>query len=276
MRNLQLSKLELSSWRKIALGSWGRGGDPSVYATLDFNASLLCERQKRYAERTGKRAPTVTAIVAAATAAVMHEYPQLNGMVRWGRIYLRPSVTLFLQTAVDDAGRELSGLSIADAEHKSLEQIVDEIQAKASAIRGDRDPAFKKIKGQFRYVPVFLTRFLLEAVAFLTYTLNLDLSRLGLPRDPFGSVMITSIGSLGLDQAFAPLVPYSRVPLLLAIGTVRDQPVVIDGKLAVAPVFRICATFDHRFIDGVYAAKMAKAMRRLLETDEGLEKLGLR
>jgi pyruvate/2-oxoglutarate dehydrogenase complex dihydrolipoamide acyltransferase (E2) component len=276
MPNLELQPLALSSWRKIALGTWHGGGDPSVYGTLELNAARIVEGRRRYAERTGKKPPTVTAIVAAATAAVLKQYPQLNGLIRWGRIYLRSSVTLFVQAAVDDEGRELSGVSIRDAERKSLEELVDEMAAKVAAIREDRDPNFKKVKGQFRLLPAALVRPLLNFVSFLLYTLNLDLSSLGMARDMFGSVMITSIGTLGLDQAFAPLVPYSRVPLLLAVGAVRDAPVVVDGQLAVAPVFKICATFDHRFIDGLYAAKMAKTLRRLLETDEGLASLGLR
>ncbi len=275
MPNLDLQRLELSTWRKIALGSWGWGGDPSVYGTLELNATRLLERRKRYAERTGKKAPTVTAIVAAATARVLHEHPQLNGLIRFGRIYLRKSVTLFVQAAVDEEGRELSGVSIRDAEKKSLEDLVDEMGTRVRAIREDRDPNFKKVKGSFRRIPTLLIRPLLNLIAFLIYSLNLDLTGLGLQRDLFGSVMITSIGTLGLDQAFAPLVPYSRVPLLLAVGAVRDAPAVIDGQLAVAPLFKICATLDHRFVDGVYAAKMAKTMRRLLETDEGLESLGL-
>ena len=68
--------------------------------------------------------------------------------------------------------------------------------------------------------PAWAMRALLNAISFLMYTLNLDLKFLGLPRDPFGSVMLTSIGSLGLEEAFAPLVPYSRVPIVLALGSV--------------------------------------------------------
>ena len=64
--------------------------------------------------------------------------------------------------------------------------------------------------------------------------------------------------------------------LLLALGAVQPQAVVVDGEVRVQPRFKICATFDHRFIDGVRAAKMARTMRRLLETDEGLDQLGLR
>ena len=41
------------------------------------------------------------------------------------------------------------------------------------------------------------------------YTFNLDLSGLGMPRDAFGGVTITNVGSLGLDIAYVPLVPYT-------------------------------------------------------------------
>jgi pyruvate dehydrogenase E2 component (dihydrolipoamide acetyltransferase) len=120
MPNVELEPIELTTWRKIALGSWRTAGDPSVYGTLELNAAKIEEHRKRFAERTGTKAPTITAIVAAATAAVLRDNPQINGLIRWGRIYKRKSVTLFLQTAVDDEGKELSGVTIRDAEHKAL------------------------------------------------------------------------------------------------------------------------------------------------------------
>ena len=89
-------------------------------------------------------------------------------------------------------------------------------------------------------------------------------------------VKVVPSGSLGLDMAFAPLVPYSRVPLLLAVGAIKETPLAVDGTLVVAPVFKICATFDHRFIDGMHAAKMSKTVRHLLESDEGLDRIGLK
>jgi pyruvate dehydrogenase E2 component (dihydrolipoamide acetyltransferase) len=77
--------------------------------------------------------------------------------------------------------------------------------------------------------------------------------------------MITNIGSLGLDHAFVPLVPYSGVPILLALGATKQVPVVDDGKLAVGHAMNICATFDHRFIDGVHAASLARIVRSWIE-----------
>lgn len=275
MPNVDLTPLKLSTWRKIALGSWHGGGDPSVYGVFEVNATKMLERQARWAKRTGAKAPTITTIIARATALTLARHPQINGLIRWGKIYNRKNVSLFLQTSVDEEGKELSGVTIHEAEHKSLEQIAGELAAKARAIREDRDPNFKKAKSNFRLMPAFLMRHVLNFMSFLMYTLNLDLGWLGLPKDPFGSVMITSIGSLGLEEAFAPIVAYSRVPLLLAVGAVRDRAVVESGQVVVAPIFKVCVTFDHRFVDGVHGAKMVKTCRRFLETEEGLDELGL-
>jgi pyruvate dehydrogenase E2 component (dihydrolipoamide acetyltransferase) len=85
--------------------------------------------------------------------------------------------------------------------------------------------------------------------------------------------MITSIGSLGLDMAFAPLVPYSRVPLLIAVGVVQDTPVVRDGRIEVAKVSRLCVTLDHRLIDGMHASHMAKTLLATFANPE--KELGL-
>lgn len=275
MKNLDLVPAKLSTFRKIALGTWNRAGDPSVYGVLELDASKILDRQKRWAEKKGSKAPTITAIVARAIALTMQKHPQINGLIRWGRIYLRKNVTLFLQTAVDDAGEELSGVSIENAQNKSIEVIVDELKSKAKAIREDKDPNFKQAKSTFRNVPAFLTRYLLDLLSFFLYSLNLDMRWAGLPRDPFGSIMITSVGMLGLEEGFAPLVPYSRVPILIMIGAVKEHAVVRDGKIVISPMFKICATFDHRFIDGVYAGKMVKTVKHYLETDAGLDELGI-
>jgi pyruvate/2-oxoglutarate dehydrogenase complex dihydrolipoamide acyltransferase (E2) component len=77
--------------------------------------------------------------------------------------------------------------------------------------------------------------------------------------------MITNVGSLGLDTAYVPLVPYSRVPILLALGNVREVPVVRDGKLAVGKVMKVNATFDHRFIDGFHASVLSRVLRDWFE-----------
>jgi hypothetical protein len=121
------------------------------------------------------------------------------------------------------------------------------------------------LRNLFRRVPFFMLNRLLKMISFFSYTMNLDLRWAGIPRDPFGSAMITNIGSLGLDEAYVPLVPYSRVPLLLAMGAVDDAPVVQGDTVVPGKVMKVCATFDHRILDGAHAAVMSRTLRDWME-----------
>jgi len=138
-----------------------------------------------------------------------------------------------------------------------------------TAVRKGTDKALEKTRKSFALVPLILMNFALKLISFLTYTLNLDLASLGIPKDPFGSIMITNIGALGLEAAYVPLAPYSRVPILLALGATKEVPLVVDGEVKVVKIMEIGATFDHRIMDGSHAASMATVLRKWLEDPEG-------
>jgi pyruvate dehydrogenase E2 component (dihydrolipoamide acetyltransferase) len=76
------------------------------------------------------------------------------------------------------------------------------------------------------------------------------------------------VGSLVLDTAFAPLVPFSRVPILFAIGEARDQVLVEEGRPAVVKTMSVNATLDHRVIDGFHAARIAGVLREWIENPD--------
>ncbi len=105
----------------------------------------------------------------------------------------------------------------------------------------------------------------LKLLSFVMYTLNIDLSGVGIPKDAFGSATITNVGSLGLDTAYVPLVPYTRVPIFVAPGAVKDVPVVDDGKVVPGKIMNVNASFDHRFIDGFHASVLSKTLREFIE-----------
>jgi pyruvate/2-oxoglutarate dehydrogenase complex dihydrolipoamide acyltransferase (E2) component len=268
MPNLDLTpKHDISAFRKIALGTWKTAYDPSVYGTIELRMDDAMRYITAFRAQTGKKI-TVTHLIAKAVAEALSRMPDANAVLRWNRIYLRNRIGVFFQVAMADEGDgkvDLSGATVYDVEKKSLGDIFDEFQAKVDAVRKRKDPALEKTRGSFRAIPYLLLNPTLRALSFLNYTLNLDLRRFGIPNDPFGSVMVTNIGSLGLETAYVPLVPYSRVPILLATGAVKDEPVVEDGRVVPGKVMRVHATFDHRFIDGFHAAQMSKTLREWME-----------
>jgi pyruvate/2-oxoglutarate dehydrogenase complex dihydrolipoamide acyltransferase (E2) component len=269
MAHLQLvRKDDVSSFRKIAIGTWRTAYDPSVYGTIELRMEAAIRYIHEFREKTGKKL-TVSHLMAKAAAMVLVECPDANALLRWNRVYLRQRIGIFFQVVLTDGGAgkaDLSGATLYDVEKKSLVEIYDEFNDKVAAVRARKDPALEKSRQTFLGVPYLALNFVLRLISFLTYTLNLDLSRFGLPSDPFGSMMITNIGTLGLDTAFVPLVPYSRVPILLATGAVKDEPVVDHhGQVVAGKIMRVNATFDHRFIDGFHASVMARVLRRWIE-----------
>ncbi len=268
MPNLELvRKDDVSSFRKIAIGTWRTAYDPSVYGSIELRMDAAIRYIHEFREKTGKKL-TVSHMIAKAAAMVLKECPDANAILRWNRVYLRKRIGVFFQVVMTDEGAhkvDLSGATLYDVESKSLVEIYDEFNAKVEAVRARKDPALEQTRKSFLGIPYFALNFVLRLISFLSYTLNLDLSRFGVPKDPFGSIMITNIGSLGLDTAYVPLVPYSRVPILIATGAVKDVPVVEHGQIAPGKVMRVNATFDHRFIDGFHASVMSRILRQWIE-----------
>ncbi len=270
--NLALTeKKNLSSFRRIALGTWRTVGDPSVYGTIKLRADKMTDYIAEFRERTGKKL-TITHVMAKAVALVLAAMPDANAILRRNRIYLRKEIGVFFQVAMEDAKTkeiDLSGATIMGAHEKSLEEIYDEFSAKASRVKKGKDKELEGTRSTFKKIPYRFLHWFLDLLGWLSFELNLDLRFAGVPKDPFGSAMVTNIGSLGLEEAYVPLVPYSHVPLLIAVGAVQDEPVVEDGKIVPGKVLRACATFDHRVLDGMHAAHMAKTITKIFDDPEG-------
>lgn len=275
MPNLELEPVrELSTFRRVALGTWRTAYDPSVYGSMTLRMDAAMAYLDAFRAATGKRL-TVSHLMARAVAAVFEKVPDANVLLRRGRIYRRRRIGVFFQVAMrnEQTGKiDLSGATIHDPERKSLAEICDELEGRFSDARGDRDKAMSRVRRMFERLPLRAIPTMLQLTSCASYGLNLDLRWAGVPRDAFGSIMITNIGTLGLDEAYVPLVPYSRVPLLIAIGAVRETPAVRDGALVVERTMRLCATFDHRLLDGAHAAAMAETVRAWME--EPLEHFG--
>jgi len=251
-----------SSWRKITIGTWGNGGDPSIYSQADYDARPILAKIDALKSQGSKVTPTI--IAAKAIAVALKNNPHLNGFVRMGRVYHRDGVDIFLQVAADKKSEDLSGVVIRDCDSKSLDEIAEEFYEKAKSIRNGEDKVFTRTKKAFHILPGWFAGPLLNSLSFVLYALNIWSPLLNAPRDGFGSAMVTSIGSLGLEHAFAPLVPYARCPFVIAVGKIRDDVVARDGEAVVQPTITFCVTLDHRVIDGVGAAKMAKSLKRYL------------
>lgn len=258
---------KISSWRKVAIGGWARPGDPTVYAFLDVDAGPALEYIQRCGEVSGERV-TLSHFTGRVIAEAFARHPEINCIVRWGRLYAREDVSIFFQVATDQRGEDLSGIVIREADKKSVSEIAREMNQKVQGVRTNNDASYARLKFLFGSLPGWAVRLVVNWSSFLLYGLNLWSPLLGTPKNSFGSVMITNIGSLGMTRGLAPLVPYSHVPMLFALGAVEDVPAVRGGKIDIVSQITIGVTFDHRLIDGVVGAKLARVVREAFASPE--------
>lgn len=249
-----------SSWRRLAIASWRRPNDPTVYGTIEVDLSQGLALIERLRTEEGIHA-TVTHLVAKSLAMSLARHPEGNGLILGRQVYLRDRVDIFCQVASAD-GRDLSGVKLEGADRMSVAEIAEVLAARAARVRARQDREVEQTKAALDRIP---TRFLgvaMRAVAYLTYELGLDLRRFGVAHDQFGSAMVTSIGSIdaGLGMALAPLVTFSRVPIVVLVNAVQRRPVAIGDAIEIRPMLTLGCTFDHRFIDGVIASSIAREL----------------
>ena len=78
-----------------------------------------------------------------------------------------------------------------------------------------------------------------------------------------GTFTISNLGMFGVEQFVAVLNPPQVA--ILAVGAVRQEAVVVDGEIDVAPIVHMTLTCDHRAIDGAEGADFLRTLVALVE-----------
>ena len=170
---------------------------------------------------------TYLPFVARALSIALGRYPKLNAVFGGDRITLQRRINLGI--AVDMNFEGLMVPVIKDVPNKSLPQLAREIN----------DLAVRARAGKLK--PDELTE---------------------------GTYTITNNGAYG-TVITAPIINTPQVAILSTDG-VRKKPVVIEGpdgdSLAIRPVGVLAQSFDHRAVDGAYAAAFLRELKLIIET----------
>ncbi len=269
MKNVKLTpKKNVSAWDKISVGSWKVNGDSQVYCELKLEVEPALEYLKKLNQSSPNKI-TITHFLGGVMGRVLKETPDLNTMIRFSKIYYREEANIFFHVADKS---DLSGKCIKNIDKLSLSEIANELTRSAKDIRAKKDPTFKKIKSSWRLIPSQLSKPLMGLIRFVLFGLNIHVKAFGMPQDPFGGMMITNIGSLGFDNAFVPLPPYTQVPIICALGRIGFEPVCNNqGQIESKKLVSLCFTFDHRILDGYRGSKVVEKIKNYFQNPELIE-----
>jgi 2-oxoisovalerate dehydrogenase E2 component (dihydrolipoyl transacylase) len=77
------------------------------------------------------------------------------------------------------------------------------------------------------------------------------------------TITITSLGPLG-GIVSTPVINHPEVAIV-GVNRIVERPVVRNGAMVARKMMNLSSSFDHRVIDGAYAAEFIQAIRGYLE-----------
>lgn len=256
--------------RNMMISTWSDPSDPSIHCELDCDARKIPAFLEKLSKETGEKL-TVTHLVVKALGLTLREAPGLRGRLLFSRYVPFDTVDVSCLVVMEKS-ENLSVTTVRNVDHLPMKDIAVKVRGAARTLRAEKDKDFEKsVKAQAR-LPTCLLRTVAWFAGYVSNSLGIDVSALGSKRFHFGSCMVTSLGSIGLDKACVPLTPFARTPMLVSVGLMKMAPVVEgegdDCKVVPRLTLPLGITIDHRFVDGAHTLNMARNLRRIIENPE--------
>lgn len=244
MKNISCkSRIKMSAFQKIAIGSWLQPRDPSTYISVDVPADNILDFIKSF---PSENQITTTHLVTKTIGHCLQRQPCLNSVLIRNRLYIRKSIDVFISAAVNQSGKDLSGFAIKNVDSLSIEDIAAQFKDRLAALHHNEDPVTERIQERMSGMPPLLLKPFFKIMDFIQFTLNLAPRSMGIPKDRCGSVIITNIGAIGLKHAFSPLPPFCRCPFVLTIGKPYIGAVVDGNEIKSGRRITFGFTIDRR------------------------------
>jgi len=255
-----------NSWRRLAIATYTAPKDSRIYGTFEVDVTPVMEFIAARKQEGIKL--SITHFVCAAVARTLYEdIPEINCFVRRGKMVPRQDSDVFVSINVDQ--REMTGTVLRKCQELSVYEIAEQLQRAAEEKRSGVESGAFAAKDLLSKVPWPFRRWLFLLIKWWIFDLGLPFPFLKIQPDPFGSIMVTNIGTFGLQYGMVALFPIGRLPGVVTMGRVMEKPVVIDGKICIRSMLPLTGTFDHRIVDGAQAGILANcAIRRLQNPEE--------
>lgn len=210
-------------------------------------------------------------LVAAYTRCIA-EFPGVNRFIRGQRIYARYNieVALVVKRAMK-LNEEETCVKFFPKASDTAEEVFRKMNTTLEAATANKSSDFDKAAKFFASLPRFLLRGVVNLLHFMDYyhLIPRFLTRLS----PFhGSMIVTSMGSLGIPPVYHHIYNFGNLPLFLSYGKVEKEYVLnADGSVSEKHFLPLKIVCDERICDGHYYASFFKAMRHYFAHPELLD-----
>lgn len=224
--------------------------------------------------RSGKTNFSILHIILAAYVRTVSQRPALNRFVSGQKIYSRNNILVNMTIKRDmaiDAPDTM--VKIEFDPYDTLDDIYDKFNStvEAALAQSADDSDFDTVAKLLTYIPGLALRFAVGLLNFLDYFgwLPKALNKIS----PFhGSMIITSMGSLGIKPIYHHLYDFGNLPIFISYGAKRTVVGVdLNGKVTKKKYVDLKVVTDERICDGYYYASSFKFIKKCLENPALLE-----
>lgn len=231
------------------------------------------EKYCREQIRAGRKNFTMLHIIIASYIRVVSQRPAINRFVSGQKIYARNNIEVLMtikkKMALD--GEE----TCIKVEFEPTDTIFDVYDKFNKAVEENRveteQNGVDQVSALLTKIPGLVLSLVVKFLNFLDYFGWLPKSLLKI--SPFhGSMIITSMGSLGIRPIYHHIYDFGNLPVFVAYGA-KQHAVRFndDGEPVKYRYIEIKVTTDERICDGYYYASSFKMMKKLFENPRVLE-----
>ena len=219
--------------------------------------------------RTGDKSFGFLHVLLAAYVRTISQRPGINRFISGQKVYARNEieVVMAIKREMSIDGEETM-INVVFDPHDTLDDVYRKFNAVVNEAMNAKESSFDSLARVINYIPGLLLRWTIKFLNFLDYfgLLPRFLTRLS----PFhGSMIVTSMGSLGIKPIYHHIYDFGNLPVFLAYGKKETVNVVCDdGSIKKRRKIDFKVVTDERICDGFYFASAFKLFKRYVENPE--------
>ena len=235
-----------------------------------YEDKIRAERLEAYLERVR---PTlgcnITHAYVAALNVAIAESPTMDQFVIGRRIYKRKerSITFSMKRKAKDAKAKIAVVRMPMNDAESFSGLSARINASINHQRSGKKTHADQEYQLFDLLPRTALRFFVWVFHALDY-INLLPYAFTKEDALYSSAVVANLGSLEMDAAYHHLYEWGTASVFATVGRIKEEPVVVDGKIEVGKVLTVRYSYDERIDDGLSARKAIWRVNEILADPE--------
>lgn len=204
-------------------------------------------------------------------AKIVYNRPLLNRFVANKRFYDRNNVTISFVAKKEFTDTSEENMSVIKVDKDdNIFTLSNKFTNVVSDVRNQKNNSTDDLINLVGKFPKFLKSLIIAVVLFADrhgLLPNIITNNLIY----YSTILVSNLGSIGCGAIYHNLTELGTNSILVTIGEIKEEPVVINGKVEVRTMCEFGANIDERIADGFYFIKSLKLFEHILQNPKLLE-----